>query len=695
MSSLIKNKKEESTNSSLSISNITTAGNLLITSTSNSNLKNNNLIPKTQINLFNQVQRNPLKQTSLTKNKKALEPFKIISKDENITVNVSTNPQRAKAKNRTITQQQNRKRGNSVNTPKNQSKTLNNKGENNRSCSNIKPLSSKKKNLLISENSNKNLLNKDEIHLSNKKKGYAKSFIGINTNNEKSNTSTNRKNNIQKSNNSNNNTHVAKKINQNSMKNITHKSKFNSLRPTSRPKINNDSIKTPNEEKAVKNKNKTQKTKEKKLTLDLKNQSPSSLKLEPQIDEEEIKYRQKNIEYDNINDANLTSLLYLITKCENILTNQLTKFVSNYSLNMKKTNQQILDINLAKADLISEIDSLNINITELNNKISLINPNIEKDNFGSLKEESEQRKLIYKECFEQCYKNIDEITNLLKIKKPNKKMSKRILLLKRKSKMASKRKMKVSQNVNIEEVEEDTYLGSEMPVSVNIPRLNNFNVKKPKEQNLKYKPYEEKSDIFESEEDDNLNISGVSKIVIGEIEAYKDIIEQDKIDMFKHQRSKSSFNLHNKVAKKDFFKNIRILDEGTEISDLEEVFESSEEDEWDGAEGDNFEWDVKDIEDEYNFEEIKKKTKIKQKNNNNHLLPYHISKISFCKIFDEANGAYTITEKVENKALPLTKEIIKKMKSKSKRAFNKNTNNTNIKKETNLKIQKEKECLIF
>ena len=71
-------------------------------------------------------------------------------------------------------------------------------------------------------------------------------------------------------------------------------------------------------------------------------------------------------------------------------------------------------------------------------------------------------------------------------------------------------------------MEEDTFIGDN-PVRVNVPRMNEFNVKKPKEQNLNYKPYQERSDIFESDEDDP-NISGASKIVIGEIEAYKDII---------------------------------------------------------------------------------------------------------------------------------------------------------------------------
>ena len=134
---------------------------------------------------------------------------------------------------------------------------------------------------------------------------------------------------------------------------------------------------------------------------------------------------------------------------------------------------------------------------------------------------------------------------------------------KKKSKLLSKKKFKNNYS-DSDNVEEDTFIGDN-PIRVNVPRMNEFNVKKPKEQNLKYKPYQERSDIFESDDDDQ-NISGASKIVIGEIEGYKDIIEKDKVDMFKHQRSKSSFNLHNKISKRDYFKNIRILDEDNEIS---------------------------------------------------------------------------------------------------------------------------------
>ena len=63
MTTFIKKQKEDCANSSLSISTITTAGNLLPTSSSNTNLTNaNNAVPKTQINLFNQSQKQNNKQ---------------------------------------------------------------------------------------------------------------------------------------------------------------------------------------------------------------------------------------------------------------------------------------------------------------------------------------------------------------------------------------------------------------------------------------------------------------------------------------------------------------------------------------------------------------------------------------------------------------------------------------------------------
>ena len=107
---------------------------------------------------------------------------------------------------------------------------------------------------------------------------------------------------------------------------------------------------------------------------------------------------------------------------------------------------------------------------------------------------------------------------------------------------------------------------------VMLPKANNFNVQKPKEQNLNYKPYESHSDIFITENDDNdVNVTSISKVIIGEIEAYKDIIEEDKLCNFAHQKSKSSFNLlHSKVTnKKDLFTNMNVLNEESQISNVD------------------------------------------------------------------------------------------------------------------------------
>jgi len=58
---------------------------------------------------------------------------------------------------------------------------------------------------------------------------------------------------------------------------------------------------------------------------------------------------------------------------------------------------------------------------------------------------------------------------------------------------------------------------------INRVKINNFNINKPKEQNLKF--------IFtknQKEKDSEISFSGASKIIIGKIDAYNDIIERDQ-----------------------------------------------------------------------------------------------------------------------------------------------------------------------
>ena len=64
---------------------------------------------------------------------------------------------------------------------------------------------------------------------------------------------------------------------------------------------------------------------------------------------------------------------------------------------------------------------------------------------------------------------------------------------------------------------------------INEIKINNFDVNKPNEQNMKYTMFKEFIEE-EKENESNLNETNISKIIIGEIDGYKDIIEKDRIN---------------------------------------------------------------------------------------------------------------------------------------------------------------------
>ena len=72
---------------------------------------------------------------------------------------------------------------------------------------------------------------------------------------------------------------------------------------------------------------------------------------------------------------------------------------------------------------------------------------------------------------------------------------------------------------------------------INEIKINNFDVNKPKDQNMKYTLYKEFKEENENENESSKPESHVSKIIIGEIESYKDIIEKDRINC------KNEFNI--------------------------------------------------------------------------------------------------------------------------------------------------------
>jgi hypothetical protein len=61
---------------------------------------------------------------------------------------------------------------------------------------------------------------------------------------------------------------------------------------------------------------------------------------------------------------------------------------------------------------------------------------------------------------------------------------------------------------------------------INDIKINNFNIKKPREENMKFTLLKSKNE----ENEDGTSEINKSKIIIGNIEGYKDIIESDKIN---------------------------------------------------------------------------------------------------------------------------------------------------------------------
>ena len=91
---------------------------------------------------------------------------------------------------------------------------------------------------------------------------------------------------------------------------------------------------------------------------------------------------------------------------------------------------------------------------------------------------------------------------------------------------------------------------------INEIKINNFDVNKPNEQNMKYTMFKEFIEE-ENENESHLNETNISKIIIGEIDGYKDIIEKDKINNSLHTnkqklpKNKNKKKVINKMKKEN------------------------------------------------------------------------------------------------------------------------------------------------
>ena len=107
------------------------------------------------------------------------------------------------------------------------------------------------------------------------------------------------------------------------------------------------------------------------------------------------------------------------------------------------------------------------------------------------------------------------------------------------NKIINKFKLQRNKHKKIENDYFNTYefdIGNEQNNKINGVKTNNFDVKKPKEQNLKFT-------IMKEEKESEISCSQANKIIIGSIDGYKDIIETDIKNREKNKYSKCFSNL--------------------------------------------------------------------------------------------------------------------------------------------------------
>ena len=232
---------------------------------------------------------------------------------------------------------------------------------------------------------------------------------------------------------------------------------------------------------------------------------------------------------------------------------------------------------------------------------------------------------------------------------------------------------------------------NERETKINNIKINEFNVKKPKEENMKFTILKNRYEDEENQEGEEIN---KSRIIIGNIEGYKDILEDDKNSDF--LQKDNSINVlesntldNNSISRK---KNKKILLNFNLLEEKDDK-EKNKLNNFDGLEIKNnnnmntngFILNDSEIKSILNYVEgdndindlsttiLKDNTKYK----NNLLLPYHVNTISFVKKFNHKTRKYSFTENENHNNILL---VIKKKLSILKNQDRNKNNNINDKK---------------
>ena len=273
------------------------------------------------------------------------------------------------------------------------------------------------------------------------------------------------------------------------------------------------------------------------------NEKCIKIKSEPK----KINLSKKRIDLKNVNfTKDLIKSKYTTNKNSNIIIKRIKYYNSknccyeNIQKEEKNSNKANLKINYSKRIKLYNKNKKSIKYKTNNNS---------KDKNYPLNKKYNERK-EYKSCEVSFHKLIKrkKVHKILHIKKNNintfkiknnpgnKNSTKKIIKLSNNIKYYIKNK-KIKTDIHTYNFEDDFYnniLESENDEEkkINEIKTNKFDVKKPKEENLKYtifKEFNDDTNISESQ------ISKISKIIIGKINGYNDIIEKDKINNLLNQ----------------------------------------------------------------------------------------------------------------------------------------------------------------
>ena len=348
-------------------------------------------------------------------------------------------------------------------------------------------------------------------------------------------------------------TQPKKRIKYKAIRNIYLKEKQKEKRLKSPLKNNNNSI------SKTSNKSKTNKNLVLKINLDLKksnnntknkkfifshnkiNFSLENILSKKKINHKKYKTKTKTNSLDNkriiINNSPKIKFKYM----ENKLNNEKIKRNKKY-FNERKKREKSTKIIFNKNKRKEEKNSVNVHLNNIKNiKTKIVRNNINNNSNNNFKLLSDNISTNYKSLNSKNRINMTNQKKQTMNKIPN---------------INNRKKNKISDKIISCKITEreisykllEFGLENEKNEKINGVKINNFEINKPKEENLKF--------TFTKEEKySEISVSCANKVIIGKIDGYKDIIDTDKKN---NEKFKYNTNLLNKKLELNTIKNIKI-----------------------------------------------------------------------------------------------------------------------------------------